>query len=123
MKSIVKNLRRQGPGRRPRATNINKEKIPLGGTRHMPAADLLTGGYVLRFHSPFDGKRFIGDYRLRIFHDSRHEDCSDDRESCRLDHIPVEEIRTFNPDTAAEAWRRGFVQCPYCRAAEQSAYE
>ena len=78
---------------------------------------------MLRFHSPFSGKRFIGDYRLRIFHDSAHELCSDSPESCRIDHIPAEEIRTFKPDTAAEAWRQGFVQCPYCRVEEDSVHE
>lgn len=78
---------------------------------------------MLRFHPPFEGKRFIGDNRLRVFHDSVHEDCSEDPKSCRVEQIPWEEIRTFSPDTAAEARRRGFVQCPYCRGEEKSAHE
>jgi hypothetical protein len=86
-------------------------------------ANPFTGTAMLRLHSPFEGKRYIGDNRLRVYHDAVHELRSENPDSCRIDHIPEEEIRTFSPDTAAEARRCGFVQCPYCRLAETKAHE
>jgi hypothetical protein len=72
-----------------------------------------------RFHFPFNGKRFIGDNRLKIFHDCVYEAPFPRMNSCRIDYIPAEEVRTFEPDKSSEAWRRGFVQCPYCRHEEK----
>lgn len=76
-----------------------------------------------RFHSPFDGKRFIGDNRLKIFHDSVYEAPLMISGGCGIDRIPAEEVRIFSPDTAGEAKRRGFVPCPHCRHGEEHAHE
>jgi hypothetical protein len=70
---------------------------------------------MLRFHSPFDGKRFIGDDRLKIFHDSMNETGPIRFGGCGIDRIPAGEVRTFDPDSSSEAWRAGFVQCPHCK--------
>ena len=78
---------------------------------------------MLRFHSPFDGKRFIGDSKLKIFHDSLKEAPTIGANGCRIDEISAAEVRTFEPDAAFEAWSRGFVQCPYCRHAEERLHE
>jgi hypothetical protein len=69
---------------------------------------------MLRFHTPFDGKRFVGDNRLKIFHDSIYETALIAPGGCRIDQIPAEEVRTFEPDTPGRAAQRGFVQCPCC---------
>jgi hypothetical protein len=74
---------------------------------------------MIRFHAPFDGKRYIGDNRLKIFHDSLFEPSPYVSGGCAIERIPAEEIRTFDPDTIGEAWRRGFVQCCYCRQGEK----
>ena len=78
---------------------------------------------MLRFHSPFNGKRFIGDNRLKIFHDSLYETPSSEFGGCRIDHIPAEEVRTFDPDTIGEAERRRLVHCPCCRHNDRSLNE
>ena len=70
---------------------------------------------MLRFHAPFDGKRFIGDNRLKVFHDCVYESSPFVASRCGIERIPAEEVRTFDPDSAGEAYRRGFVHCPYCR--------
>jgi hypothetical protein len=74
---------------------------------------------MIRFHAPFDGKRYIGDNRLKIFHDCLYETSQYVSGGCAIERIPVEEVRTFEPDTLGEAWRRGFVHCPHCRHDEK----
>ena len=78
---------------------------------------------MLRFHAPFDGKRYIGDNRLKIFHDSLYETSSFVSSGCAIERIPPEEVRTFTPDTSGEAWRRGFVHCPFCLPDEKLIHE
>lgn len=78
---------------------------------------------MFRFHAPFDGKRFIGDNRLKIFHDCLYETSPLVRSGCAIERIPAEEIRTFEPDTIREARRRGFVPCSYCHQEEKSRNE
>jgi len=75
---------------------------------------------MLRFHAPFDGKRYIGDNRLRIFHDCAYEAVSTGPDGCGIDRIPDEEVRTFEPDTMSGAVLWGFVHCPYCLQRRQS---
>jgi hypothetical protein len=75
---------------------------------------------MLRYHAPFDGKRYVGDNRLKIFHDSIYETAPG---GCRIDHIPAEEVRTFEPDTVGGAARRGFVPCPCCRRIDKDRSE
>jgi len=74
---------------------------------------------MLRFHTPFDGKRYIGDHRLKIFHDCVYESSPFVAGSCGIDRIPAEEVRTFKPDSNSEARRRGFVHCPHCNQDEK----
>jgi len=69
---------------------------------------------MLRFHTPFHGKRYIGDNRLKICHDSFYEAAPTAPGGCRIDQIPAEEVRTFEPDTIGGAAQWGFVQCPCC---------
>ncbi len=78
---------------------------------------------MLRFHTPFDGKRYIGDNRLKIFHDSVHETASATPGGCQIDLIPSEEVRTFKPDTIGGAERRGFVHCPCCLQIDENFHE
>jgi len=78
---------------------------------------------MLRFHSPFDGRRFIGDNRLKIFHDSVYEAPVRASSGCGIDRIPAEEIRIFAPDTAGEAKKRGFVPCPCCGHIDRHLHE
>jgi hypothetical protein len=76
---------------------------------------------MLRFHSPFDGKRYIGDNQTGIFHDLLYEATPTSSEGCRIDHIPPEEVRTFESDTVNEALLRGYVCCPCCLRKENEA--
>jgi hypothetical protein len=69
---------------------------------------------MLRFHSPFKGKRYIGDNRLKIFHDSLYEVPQTHSGGCMIDKIPSEEVRTFEPDTLGQAVLWDFVHCPFC---------
>jgi len=78
---------------------------------------------MLRFHAPFDGKRYIGDNRLKIFHDSLYETSPYVSSGCAIDRIPTEEVRTFEPDSNGEAWRRGFVHCPHCNQDEKNIHK
>ena len=74
-----------------------------------------------RFHSPFDGKRYIGDNRTGIFHDSQYEAIPASSEGCQIDDIPAEEVRTFESDTVSEALLRGYIRCPCCLRNEGEA--
>jgi len=78
---------------------------------------------MFRFHAPFDGRRFIGDNRLKIFHDCLNEPAPSRLKGCGIDRIPPEEVRIFDPDSSSEAWRHGFVQCPCCRPAAKPIHE
>jgi hypothetical protein len=74
---------------------------------------------MIRDFPPFEGKRHIGDNRLKIYHDAVHEVLGAGFGGCRIERIPAEEVRTFEPDTSQEARRKGFVPCPFCRHGEE----
>lgn len=73
-----------------------------------------------RFHSPFDGKRFIGDKKRMVFHDSLHESMPGRAGGCRIDRIALEDVVKFDPDSPAEAILRGFTPCLECLWTEES---
>ena len=78
---------------------------------------------MIRFHTPFDGKRFIGDKKRMIFHDSRYESGPARLGGCQIEHIAPEDVRTFDPDSPAEAIEQGFAPCPECLWIEQGLHE
>jgi hypothetical protein len=45
------------------------------------------GGLMLRFHSPFEGKRLTGDRKKMIFHDSHYESRPGPLSGCQIDRI------------------------------------
>jgi len=69
---------------------------------------------VIRFQTPFDGKRFIGDKKRHIFHDSIFEVVLPGSKGCSIDDLPLADVQTFDPDSAARALERGFSPCPCC---------
>ncbi len=69
---------------------------------------------MLRFHSPFDGKRFIGDKKKMVFHDSQHESFPGNIGGCQIDRIAPEDVVAFDPDSPAEAIIQGFAPCMEC---------
>jgi hypothetical protein len=52
---------------------------------------------VLRFHSPFDRKRLIGDKKKMAFHDSLYESMPGKIGGCEIDRIPREDVVIFDP--------------------------
>lgn len=70
---------------------------------------------MIRFHTPFDGKRFIGDKKRKIFHDSFHEAGPLFKwGGCQIERIALVDVATFNLDTPAEAIGQGYVPCQEC---------
>ena len=69
---------------------------------------------MVRFHSPSDGKRFIGDKKTKVFHNSFFKARTDGTGSCRIDDLLPENIQEFDPDSPSEAIVRGFTPCPKC---------
>jgi hypothetical protein len=59
----------------------------------MDVPEFLRGGRMLRFHTPFDGKRFIGDRKKMVFHDSLHESTPGREGGCQIDRIASEDGR------------------------------
>jgi hypothetical protein len=76
---------------------------------------------MMRFHSPFDGKRFIGDRKKMIFHDSHHESIPGLVGGCQIDRIAWEDVVKFDPDSPAEAILRGFAPCLECLWTEEGS--
>jgi hypothetical protein len=89
----------------------------------MDMPEFLRGGRMIRFHTPFDGKRFIGDKKKMIFHDSLHESIQDKAGGCQIDRIAPEEVVAFCPDSLAEAIMQGFAPCLECLWTESSPPE
>jgi hypothetical protein len=67
-----------------------------------------------RSHSLFNGKRFIGDKIVKVFHDSFFGSQPEDTDGCQINDLPPEDIQTFDPDTPLEAILKGFAPCPKC---------
>ena len=65
-------------------------------------------------HSPVEGKRFIGDKKTKVFHDSYYKVNVADTDGCQVDNLPPDGIQTFDPDTPLEAVLRGFAPCSEC---------
>lgn len=61
---------------------------------------------------PFNGKRFIGNKDKCIVHDLDKEDTSEN--GCQIDEIKKENIKTFNPDSLAQAHKGSFKDCQKC---------
>lgn len=74
---------------------------------------------MIRFHSPFDGKRFIGDKRKMIFHDSQYESRPGRTGGCQIDRIAREDVVKFETDSPAEALLQGFSPCLECLGTEE----
>jgi len=69
---------------------------------------------MIRYHTPFDGKRFIGDKKRMIFHDSFFESGPARVGGCQIDHIAREDVRIFDPDSISTAIEEGFEPCRTC---------
>jgi hypothetical protein len=78
---------------------------------------------MIRYHSPFDGKRFIGDKKRMAFHDSLYESAPGRAGGCRIDRIARDDVVKFDPDSAAEAILRGFAPCLECLSTEEGLHE
>jgi hypothetical protein len=89
----------------------------------MDMPEFLRGGRMIRFHTPFDGKRFIGDKKKMVFHDSLHESIQDKAGGCQIDRIAPEQVVTFDPDSPAEAILQGLAPCLECLWIEPHALE
>lgn len=77
---------------------------------------------MFRYHSPFDGKRFIGDKKRMVFHDSLHESAPRRAGGCQIDQIAREDVFLFHPDSQAEAILQGFTPCLECLSAEENLH-
>jgi len=75
---------------------------------------------MIRFHTPFDGKRFVGDKKRRIYHDSVFEVVMPRSRGCSIDGLLPEDVQTFDADSAVGALEQGFSPCPCCLQAERS---
>ena len=78
---------------------------------------------MIRYHAPFDGKRFIGDKSKMIFHDSCYESGPARVGGCRIDHIATKDVKTFDPDGISTAIEEGFAPCPECLRTGQGLHE
>ena len=78
---------------------------------------------MIRFHSPFNGKRFIGDKKKMVFHDSQYESIPAAAGSCQIDRIAPEDVVLFDPDSPAEAIMQGFAPCLECLWTESGLHE
>ena len=67
---------------------------------------------MLRVHSPFYGKRFIGDTSKNIVHDLLFE--KKHTGDCLIDEIKTIHIKTFSPDKLEQAQEEGFKPCERC---------
>jgi len=76
---------------------------------------------MIRFHSPFDGKRLIGDRKKMIFHDSQYESMPGRTGGCQIDRIAREDVVKFETDSPAEALLQGFSPCLECLCPEEGA--
>jgi hypothetical protein len=62
-----------------------------------------------RYLAPFYGKRFIGNTNTNEVHDLDNE-----KNGCKIDQIKDYHVKTFTPDTHAQAKAEGFDNCAYC---------
>jgi hypothetical protein len=69
------------------------------------------------------GKRFVGDKKTKVFHDSYFEADAGGADSCGIADLPPECIQTFDPDTPLEAILKGFAPCAKCLWAKRSRHE
>ena len=74
---------------------------------------------MIRFHTPFDGKRLVGDKGKMIFHDSHYESGPTPSGGCRIDRIRPEDVASFDPDSVSTAFEQGFAPCPMCLRIER----
>jgi hypothetical protein len=78
---------------------------------------------MIRFHTPFDGKRYVGDKGKMTFHDSYYESRHNPHGGCQIDRIPPEDVVTFKPDSPAAAIEQGFAPCQECLWIEHGLHE
>ena len=69
---------------------------------------------MIRYYTPFNGKRFIGDTGQTIVHDLLFEKKYLDKNGCKIDDIETNQIRTFDPDRLEQATKEGYKPCKYC---------
>ncbi len=62
-----------------------------------------------RPYSPFNNKRFIGNTNTNEVHDLDSE-----TSNCKINEIKHEHVKTFSPDTHAEAENQDFDNCAWC---------
>lgn len=62
-----------------------------------------------RNYPPFHGKQFIGNVNTNEVHNLDNE-----KTNCQISEIKYEHVRTFTPDTHAEAKRQGYDNCAWC---------
>jgi hypothetical protein len=64
---------------------------------------------MVRAHSPFYGRRFVGDTGKNLVHDLLFE-----KAGCAIERIDHNCLRTFNPDTQDQARSENYKPCKYC---------
>ncbi|WP_156911826.1 hypothetical protein [Salibacterium aidingense] len=64
-----------------------------------------------RKRAPFNDKRFIGNTNSNEVHDLDNEDRYGE---CNIPLIRDSHVKTFSPDTHAQAKREGFDNCAKC---------
>lgn len=70
---------------------------------------------MIRAHSPFNGRRIIGDTSKNIVHDLLSEQTGKvTTKSCGIDEIKTKYIVKFDPDEVDTAIKKGFKPCPIC---------
>ena len=69
---------------------------------------------MIRYHKPFYGNRFIGDTSKMVFHDTLYEKKFSTDQTCNIDKIKTNKIKTFSPDKKSQAIKEGFKPCPIC---------
>jgi len=62
-----------------------------------------------RHHSPFNGKKYIGNTSTHEVHDLDNEEIG-----CRINLIKDEHVKTFMPDSKSKAKRENFHSCMHC---------
>ena len=67
---------------------------------------------MIRPGPPFNGKQFIGNRNTKQVHDLLKEDTAEN--GCQINEIKHEHIKTFSPDTLAEAHLQEFKNCDKC---------
>lgn len=63
----------------------------------------------IRYRSPFNGNRFIGNTNTNEVHDLDNETTS-----CNINLMKDDHVKTFVPDTHAQAKAEGFDNCAHC---------